>query len=109
MQVIRSPGYTITGVTIGENIHVGQYRLTIYIGDPQRVAAMTPSCRNLANPKSAKTKKSTLNSYSTNSGTYKTRGTKTWIIINEQTLVKMEIQSISFLHGLFLHDFHIIR
>jgi len=27
----------------------------MYIGDPQRVAAITPSCRNLAKPKSAKT------------------------------------------------------
>ena len=27
--------------------------LTMYIGEPQSVAAMTPSCRNLANPKSA--------------------------------------------------------
>ena len=28
-------------------------KLTMYMGDPQRVAAMTPSCRKRANPKSA--------------------------------------------------------
>ena len=27
--------------------------LTMYMGEPHKVAAITPSCRNLANPKSA--------------------------------------------------------
>lgn len=31
-----------------------RYYLTIYIGLPQSVAAITPSCKNLAKPKSAK-------------------------------------------------------
>ena len=30
--------------------------LTMYMGDPQRVAAMTPSLKNLAKPKSAEMK-----------------------------------------------------
>lgn len=35
--------------------HLGRH--TIYIGDPQRVAAIFPSCKNRANPKSAIDKK----------------------------------------------------
>jgi hypothetical protein len=32
---------------------INSFKLAMYIGDPHSVAAITPSCRNLAKPKSA--------------------------------------------------------
>jgi len=35
----------------------------MYIGDPHKVAAITPSCKNLAKPKSAETKRNISTSF----------------------------------------------